>query len=130
MIRSILLAPDPVLRAPCAAMDSDATALARDLLDTMYDAVGRGLAGPQIGVSRRIFVMDCGWKDGLPDPRVFVNPEIVARTGRQVNVESCLSIPDVAAPDRASGRGDARVRRGRRATFGGFRRLPSGMRVS
>lgn len=94
MIRPLVLAPDPVLSTVCEAFVGEATALARDMLDTMYDAKGRGLAGPQVGVTVRIFVMDCGWKEGVPDPRVFVNPEIVAREGRQVNTEGCLSIPE------------------------------------
>ena len=94
MIRPIVIAPDPVLEAVCTPFEGDATELARDMLDTMYAAPGRGLAGPQVGVTQRIFVMDCGWKEGLPDPRVFVNPKIVSREGRQVNTEGCLSIPD------------------------------------
>ncbi|TFL17447.1 peptide deformylase [Jannaschia formosa] len=93
-MRPIRLLPDPILRATCAPVTGDPTALAREMLDAMYAAPGRGLAGPQIGESLRIFVMDASWKDGLPDPRVFVNPEIVAREGRQVNDEACLSIPD------------------------------------
>ena len=94
MIRDIVLAPDPILSVDCNPVTADATDLSRDMLDTMYAANGRGLAGPQVAVTERIFVMDCGWKDGLPDPRVFVNPEIVARSGRQVNTEGCLSIPE------------------------------------
>ncbi|WP_179380075.1 peptide deformylase [Jannaschia marina] len=94
MIRDVVLHPDPILRAPCAPADEATDDLARDLIETMYAAEGRGLAAPQIGVSRRVFVMDCTWKEGVPDPRIFVNPEIVARAGRQVNVETCLSIPD------------------------------------
>jgi peptide deformylase len=85
--------PDPVLRAVCTPVDGDRTALARGMLDAMYAAPGRGLAAPQVGVTERIFVMDTSWKEGLPDPRVFVNPEIVAREGWQVNDEGCLSIP-------------------------------------
>ncbi len=93
MIRPILLHPDPALRAVCTPVAGDATALARDLLDTMYAAPGRGLAAPQVGVTERLFVMDATWKEGLPDPRVFVNPAIVAAEGAQVNEEACLSIP-------------------------------------
>ncbi|MGB3553753.1 MAG: peptide deformylase [Jannaschia sp.] len=94
MIRPILLHPDPVLRVVCDPVTEDVTALARDMLDTMYGAPGRGLAAPQVGQVLRLFVMDCTWKEGLPDPRVFVNPEIVASEGAQVNEERCLSIPD------------------------------------
>lgn len=106
MIRDIVLAPDPLLKVVCTPVAGDMTALARDMLDTMYAANGRGLAAPQIAVTERIFVMDCGWKAGLPDPRVFVNPEIVAQDGRQVNTEGCLSIPEtprrIARPERVT----------------------------
>ncbi|WP_339644995.1 peptide deformylase [Jannaschia helgolandensis] len=95
MILPILLSPDPVLNVRCTPVVGDRTDLARDMLDTMYAAPGRGLSGPQVGVTERIFVMDATWKEGLPDPRVFVNPEITAREGAQVNTEGCLSIPDV-----------------------------------
>ncbi len=95
MILAVVVHPDPVLRVGCTPVAGDVTDLARDMLDTMYGAPGRGLAAPQVGVTSRLFVMDCSWKDGLPDPRVFVNPEITAREGRQVNEEGCLSIPGV-----------------------------------
>lgn len=94
MIRPIVLAPDAGLSVVCDPFEGDATGLARDMLDTMYDAKGRGLAAPQVGEGLRLFVMDCGWKEGFPDPRVFVNPEITTRDGRQVNTEGCLSIPE------------------------------------
>ncbi len=117
MTLPILLHPDPVLRAACTPVRGDVAGLARDMLDTMYAAPGRGLAAPQVGVTERLFVMDATWKEGLPDPRVFVNPEIVARDGAQVNEEGCLSIPDVPR----------RVARARRVTLtfdgpGGARR--------
>lgn len=98
MIRPILLHPDPRLRRRCAAVGAvtdEVRALARDLLDTMYDAGGRGLAAPQLGDLRRVFVIDAGWKEGAPEPRAFVDPRIVAAS-REVatGVERCLSIPD------------------------------------
>lgn len=95
MILPIVLHPDPVLRVICTPVAGDVTDLARDMLDTMYAAPGRGLAAPQVGVTSRLFVMDPSWKEGLPDPRVFVNPEITARDGEQVNEEGCLSIPGI-----------------------------------
>ncbi|UWQ17414.1 peptide deformylase [Jannaschia sp. M317] len=91
---TIRLHPDPILRAPCAPVTGDVTDLARDMLAAMYAAPGRGLAAPQVGRALRLFVMDCTWKEGLPDPRVFVNPVVTGRAGRQVNTEGCLSIPD------------------------------------
>lgn len=94
-MRPILLHPDPALRRRCGPVTDDVAALAREMLDTMYAANGRGLAAPQVGDLRRLFVMDCSWKEGRPDPRVFANPHIVARSGEQVNEERCLSIPDM-----------------------------------
>ena len=91
--------PDPVLRAVCAPVTDLGTghvsALARAMLAAMYDAPGRGLAAPQVGEALRLFVIDAGWKDGLPDPRVFVNPEVTwISAATAVAEEGCLSIPD------------------------------------
>lgn len=90
--------PDPLLREVCApvAEGEDMHDLARDMLETMYDAPGRGLAAPQVGVAKRIFVMDCGWKDAAPAPRVCINPEIVSSSqNTATGEEGCLSIPGV-----------------------------------
>jgi peptide deformylase len=93
--------PDPRLSTPCAAVgevDDPLRRLAADMLETMYAAPGRGLAGPQVGVLRRVFVMDVGWKDGDPEPLVFLDPEIVWRSDeRRTGTEGCLSIPGVTA---------------------------------
>lgn len=101
MIRPILLWPDPVLSQKCApvrALDDKLRALCDDLLDTMYAALGRGLAAPQIGVPQRVFVMDTTWKDGERSPRIFINPEISdASRSRLTGPEGCLSIPGVTA---------------------------------
>lgn len=96
-VRQVLLWPDPRLTQVCAPVEAaeDLTALAADMLDTMYAANGRGLAGPQIGVMQRIFVMDITWKEGLRAPQVLINPEIVAMSEEHVGgEEGCLSIPD------------------------------------
>lgn len=101
MIRAIVLWPDPVLSevcAPVAQIDSATRTLCDDLLETMYDAPGRGLAAPQVGVLQRVFVMDTTWKDGERTPRVFINPEITDRSETLViGSEGCLSIPGLAA---------------------------------
>jgi peptide deformylase len=90
----IRLHPDAVLRRPCEPATGDVAALAREMLATMYAAPGRGLAAPQVGRSLRLFVMDASWKEGLPDPRVFVNPELAWASGEtDVAEEACLSIP-------------------------------------
>ena len=96
-VRPILLLPDARLRQSCAAVtqfDAGLKHIADDMLETMYAAPGRGLAGPQIGVMQRIFVMDVGWKDGRPSPLVCVNPVIKDASGTAVNTEGCLSIPN------------------------------------
>ena len=92
---AIRVHPDPVLRQACGPVTGDVTGLARAMLDAMYAAPGRGLAAPQVGEAIRLFVMDAHWKDGVPDPRVFVNPAI-AWTSPDTGVaeEACLSIPD------------------------------------
>ena len=99
MIRKIALWPDPVLRTPCAPVavfDQGLADLAQDMLQTMYDAPGRGLAAPQVGQSVRMFVMDVAWKTGAPDPVVCVNPVITAHSDAvQTGEEGCLSIPGV-----------------------------------
>ncbi|MDU8943985.1 peptide deformylase [Ovoidimarina sediminis] len=100
-VRPIVLWPDPVLAEVCApvgAVGDDVRALAADLLETMYDAPGRGLAAPQVGVAARVFVMDISWKEGPEDPWVCIDPEIVGRSEDEMAMgEGCLSIPGVLA---------------------------------
>ncbi len=106
MIREILIHPDPRLKKPCepvAEVTPDIAQLAADMLETMYDAPGVGLAAPQVGVLKRLFVMDC-IKDGTPEPMVLINPEILWSSDvPHVYEEGCLSIPDqyaeVTRPD-------------------------------
>lgn len=94
----ILRWPDPRLSEVCAPVTGDVRGLAADMLDTMYDAKGRGLAAPQVGRMIRLFVMDVGWKEGAPDPIVMINPEIdPSLDGTVWGQEACLSIPGVAA---------------------------------
>ena len=89
----ILRWPDLRLSTVCAPVTADVRALAADMLDTMYDAPGRGLAAPQVGVLQRLFVMDTTWKEGLRAPRVFVNPEIKWMSDRRATgPEGCLSL--------------------------------------
>ena len=96
-LRPIVQVPDPVLRgvaAPVERFDEGLRDLARDMLETMYAAPGRGLAAPQVGLGLRLFVMDVGWKEGAPDPQVFVNPEVLGVSDETATrEEGCLSIP-------------------------------------
>ncbi len=67
--------------------------LIEDMFDTMYEANGVGLAAPQVGVLKQIFVVDVGDEEGNNVPYVFINPEIIEREGVQVDFEGCLSVP-------------------------------------
>ncbi|MFN3644340.1 MAG: peptide deformylase [Gemmobacter sp.] len=99
MIRPILIHPDPRLRKraePVGEITPDIRALAADMLATMYDAPGVGLAAPQVGVLRRVVVMDCV-KDPEKPPRplVLIDPAVVWRSEAvTVYEEGCLSIPE------------------------------------
>jgi peptide deformylase len=97
MIRSILIHPDPRLKKHCepvAEITPEVRTLAADMLETMYDAPGIGLAAPQVGVMKRVLVMDC-IKDGPPEPMVLINPSVIwASEDVSTYEEGCLSIPD------------------------------------
>ena len=100
-VLAILTWPDPRLTeicAPVAEITPEIERLAEDMLETMYAAPGRGLAGPQVGAMARIFVMDVAWRDGDPDPKVCINPTLEEiGEDRAVGTEGCLSIPGVTA---------------------------------
>ena len=107
-LRDIVKWPDPRLSMVCDPVDeitNDIRSQAQDMLETMYAAPGRGLAAPQIGVMNRVFVTDVSWKEGTPDPKVFINPDILETSETMVEGdEGCLSIPGVTTkitrPDR------------------------------
>ncbi|AVO36821.1 peptide deformylase [Pukyongiella litopenaei] len=99
MKRPILIHPDPRLKklcAPVADLSDELRILADDMLETMYDAPGIGLAAPQVGVLQRLIVLDCVKEDGAaPRPLVMFNPEVVSRSeALNTYEEGCLSIPD------------------------------------
>lgn len=99
MKRPILLHPDPRLKktaAPVADLSDELRALSDDMLATMYDAPGIGLAAPQVGVLSRLIVLDCVKEEGeKARPLVMFNPEVLAASD-DLNTyeEGCLSIPD------------------------------------
>jgi peptide deformylase len=98
-LRTILTVPDPLLKRvsePVAAVDDELRALMDDMLETMYAAPGIGLAAIQIGVPKRIVVMDLA-REGEPKaPRYFVNPEITWSSEELFSYEEgCLSVPEV-----------------------------------
>ncbi len=99
MKRPILIHPDPRLKKVCTPvsdLSDQLRTLADDMLETMYDAPGIGLAAPQIGVLDRLIVLDCVKEEGeAPRPLVMFNPEVIASSDEQnVYEEGCLSIPD------------------------------------
>ena len=98
-IRPILIIPDARLRAVCdpiVEIDEEIKTLAADMLETMYAAPGIGLAAPQIGVMKRIVVIDVANEGEEPAPYVMINPEIT-KFGEEIQVteEGCLSIPEL-----------------------------------
>lgn len=76
-------------------VDDSVRKLAQDMLETMYASNGVGLAAPQVGVSKRVFVIDVAGEDDPRKPIVFINPEIVDGQGELVGTEGCLSFPNV-----------------------------------
>jgi peptide deformylase len=99
-ILKILHYPDPFLKKPAepvAAVDAETQSLARDMAETMYAAPGVGLAAPQVGIGRRLVVLDCSRKEEPPDLITAINPEIVYREGSVTEEEGCLSVPEYYA---------------------------------
>jgi peptide deformylase len=100
-IRPLIILPDPILREaskPVERVDEAVRKLADDMLETMYDAPGIGLAAIQVGEPLRMLVCDVSKDEEPKSPHVLINPEIVARgDGTNVHEEGCLSIPDYYA---------------------------------
>jgi len=105
-VHKIVLLADPVLRqkaSPIDRVDDGIRQLLDDMVETMYEAVGIGLAAPQIGISKRLIVMDCAKDDNPPEIWKMINPEIISRSEETTKMEEgCLSIPgyngDVTRP--------------------------------
>jgi peptide deformylase len=99
--KPLVLLPDPILREssrPVERVDDELRRFADDMLETMYDAPGIGLAAVQVGEPIRLLVIDVSKEDEPKNPQIFINPEVVA-TGDGVSTyeEGCLSIPDYYA---------------------------------
>ena len=98
-LREILIVPDPILKQvskPVETVDDDLRALMDDMLETMYAAPGIGLAAIQVGVAKRVIVMDLAREGEPPAPRHFVNPEIIwASEETAPYEEGCLSVPEI-----------------------------------
>lgn len=100
-IKPLIILPDPQLRqvsAPVERVDAELEQFIDDMLETMYEAPGIGLAAIQVGVPRRLLVIDLAKEGEEPAPLVFINPEILKSSDeRSVYEEGCLSIPDYYA---------------------------------
>ncbi len=98
MIYPIVKFPDPILQRPAATVtefNDDLRRLVADMFESMYIAQGIGLAAPQIGVSKRITVIDVSNQKEAKDKLVLINPEVTLEEGKQVEEEGCLSLPDI-----------------------------------
>ena len=100
-LKPLVLLPDPILKTiskPVEKVDSRLLKFADDMLETMYDAPGIGLAAVQVGEPLRMLVIDLSKEDQEKAPQVFINPEILsASDDRSIYEEGCLSIPDYYA---------------------------------
>jgi peptide deformylase len=88
--------PEPVLLTvgkPVAEFDAELKKLIEDMFETMYQAGGVGLAAPQVGESKRLFVMDCSGGEDASQKIALINPQIIAQEGEQTGDEGCLSFP-------------------------------------
>ncbi len=128
-LRTILIHPDPRLKKVAKAvpdLSDDLRVLADDMLETMYDAPGIGLAAPQLGILQRLIVLDCVKEEGAaPRPTIMFNPEIIAASD-DLNTyeEGCLSIPeqyaDVTRPAEVTARWIDRDGNEQTQDFGGL----------
>jgi peptide deformylase len=102
MVRKIVKYGEPVLETaaePITEFDTpELHALVADMWETMYSAKGVGLAAPQVGVSKRLTVIDVSVGEKENEKLVLINPEIVVKTGSQTGEEGCLSIPGFREP--------------------------------
>src|ERR1700743_2979383 len=98
-IHEVVKYPDPILAKPgetVTVFDDDTAQLVEEMFDSMYAAQGIGLAAPQIGISKRITVIDVSFKERPEDKLALINPVIIDRNGKQVEEEGCLSLPEIS----------------------------------
>jgi len=98
MIYPIVKFPDPILQQPAepvTVFDADLRQLVDDMFTSMYDAQGIGLAAPQIGISKRLTVIDLSFQKKPEEKIVLINPEVIEIKGKQVEEEGCLSLPEI-----------------------------------
>jgi peptide deformylase len=98
MLREIVKYPDPVLEKPgepVTEFNDELAKLVEDMFESMYAAKGIGLAAPQIGLSKRLTIIDLSVKERPEDRIILINPEIIHREGKQYGEEGCLSLPEI-----------------------------------
>jgi peptide deformylase len=98
MIYPIVKFPDPILQrasAPVTEFDDELRKLVADMFESMYAAQGIGLAAPQIGIPKRLTVIDLSNKKEPKDKIVLINPVVTLQEGKQVEEEGCLSLPEI-----------------------------------
>lgn len=98
MIRSIVKYPDPILQRPTELVtefNEELRTLVDDMFESMYAAKGIGLAAPQIGVGKRLTVVDLSNQENPDEKIVLINPEVLESEGRQYDEEGCLSLPEI-----------------------------------
>ncbi|WP_158751430.1 peptide deformylase [Acidobacterium sp. S8] len=98
MIREIVKYPDPILQKQTELVtefDDELRTLVDDMFESMYAAHGIGLAAPQVGVSKRLTVIDLSFKKDPKDKIVLINPEVIYKEGKQSEEEGCLSLPEI-----------------------------------
>jgi peptide deformylase len=98
MIYEIVKYPDRILETKADAVtefDARLAKLVEDMFESMYAAKGIGLAAPQVGISKRLTVIDLSFQEKPEDKIVLINPEIIEREGKQYEEEGCLSLPDI-----------------------------------
>ena len=98
MVYPIVKFPDPILQRPSEAVtvfDDELSRLVADMFESMYVAHGIGLAAPQVGVPKRITVIDLSFQKTPADKIALINPEVVTKEGKIFEEEGCLSLPDI-----------------------------------
>ena len=98
MIREIVKYPDPVLEVPTEPVtefNDELRQFVDDMFESMYAAKGIGLAAPQVGISKRLTVIDLSFKERPEERIVLINPEIILKEGKQYEEEGCLSLPEI-----------------------------------
>ena len=106
-IHEIVKYPEPVLSRPAAAVtefDAELKKLVEEMFESMYAAQGIGLAAPQIGISKRLTVIDISFRKDPKDKIVLINPEVIEEEGKQFEEEGCLSLPDIREKVRRAAR--------------------------